>query len=108
MLDALKSRLDARRYYLLGHSLGGQLCALHLARAAAERTSAPDNGPAGLILVACGLPYWRTYRTRRGRLAVLVFTQAIVAATAATIGSGRRPARFASATMPSSSSGHTR
>jgi predicted alpha/beta hydrolase len=82
VLEALKSRLDARRYYLLGHSLGGQLCALHLARAAAERTSAPDNGPAGLILVACGLPYWRTYRRRRGRLAVLAFTQAIVAVTA--------------------------
>jgi predicted alpha/beta hydrolase len=31
VLDALKPRLDGRRRYLLGHSLGGQTCAIHLA-----------------------------------------------------------------------------
>jgi len=80
VLDALKPRLDARPYYLLGHSLGGQMCALHLALAASGRASTTGNAPAGLILVAVGLPYWRTYRRRR--LALLAFSQAIVAVTA--------------------------
>jgi len=70
VLDALKPRLDGRRYYLLGHSLGGQVCALHLA------LSAHDAGPAGLILTAVGLPYFRAYPGRRG-LGVLALTQAI-------------------------------
>lgn len=78
VIDALKPHLDGRRYYLLGHSLGGQACALHLALTAASG-QAPD--PAGLILVAVGLPYYRSYPRGR-RLAVLAFSQAIVAVTA--------------------------
>jgi predicted alpha/beta hydrolase len=78
VLDAVKPRLDGRRYYLLGHSLGGQACTLHLALTAASG-QAPD--PAGLILVAVGLPYYRSYPRIR-RLGVLAFTQAIVAVTA--------------------------
>ncbi|MGH3681059.1 MAG: alpha/beta fold hydrolase, partial [Natronosporangium sp.] len=55
---------------LVGHSLGGQACLLHLAR------SRDPGVVAGLALVAVGLPYWRVYRDRR-RLWVLPFTQAI-------------------------------
>lgn len=50
-------RLAGRRLVLIGHSLGGQLCLLHLAR-----TGGADV--AGLALVAVGLPYWRLYRHR--------------------------------------------
>src|SRR5690606_818571 len=78
VLDVLKPRLANRRYYLLGHSLGGQVCAIHLARAAAGgEAPAPD----GLILVAVGLPYYRVYRRGR-RLGVLMFSQSIAALTA--------------------------
>lgn len=78
VLDALKPRLDGRRHYLLGHSLGGQVCAIHLARTAATGAAA---GPDALMLVAVGLPYYRTYRRGR-RLWVLAFSQAIAAVTA--------------------------
>ena len=118
VLEALKPRLDGRRYYLLGHSLGGQVSTVHLARTAAAggsartaaaggsartaaaggsaRTaaaggsahtaassgSAPgDGGPAGLILVAVGLPYYRSYPRGR-RLGVLAFSQSIVGISA--------------------------
>ena len=39
VLEALKPRLDGRKRYLLGHSLGGQACAIHLARRRRRRTS---------------------------------------------------------------------
>jgi predicted alpha/beta hydrolase len=78
VLAALKPRLDGRRHFLLGHSLGGQLCTLHLALAAAAGEA---TEPDGLLLVAVGLPYYRSYRPRR-RLAVLAFSQAIAALTA--------------------------
>lgn len=75
VLDALRPHLQGRRYFLLGHSLGGQLCMIHLARHARE-----PGGPAGLILVAVGLPYYRAYPARRyGTLAV---TQGIGAVSA--------------------------
>jgi predicted alpha/beta hydrolase len=74
VLDALKSRLDGRRRYLLGHSLGGQACAIHLARSGGSDVD-------GLILVAVGLPWYRSYRGARRR-GVLLFTQWIVAVTA--------------------------
>jgi predicted alpha/beta hydrolase len=77
VLEALKARLDGRRYYLLGHSLGGQACALHLATA---EDVAPD-GPAGLLLVAVGLPYYRRYRLGQ-RPVVLGMSLAIAAVTA--------------------------
>jgi predicted alpha/beta hydrolase len=76
VLDALKSRLDGRRYYLLGHSLGGQACVMHLATTADD---IPD-GPAGLLLVAVGLPYHRRYRPGH-RAMVLGMSLAIAAVT---------------------------
>jgi predicted alpha/beta hydrolase len=76
VLAALAPDRDGRPLLLLGHSLGGQACLLHLAHPA---------GPAppvdGLALVAVGLPYWRVYADRR-RLWVLPFTQAIHATSA--------------------------
>src|SRR5690349_13276597 len=71
VLAGLKPRLDGRRVLLLGHSLGGQLCLLH---AALTGESTVD----GLVLVAVGLPYWRTYPGRR-KLWVLSLTQGIAA-----------------------------
>ncbi len=44
VLDALKPRLDGRRRYLLGHSLGGQACALHLALDSGARRGRADPG----------------------------------------------------------------
>lgn len=73
VLDALKSRLDGRRVMLLGHSLGGQVCALYLAMNSDARVD-------GLALVAVGLPYHRAY-PRRG-LGVLATTQGIAAVSA--------------------------
>jgi predicted alpha/beta hydrolase len=67
--EALKPRLDGRRVVLLGHSLGGQACLLHLAIAGGRDV-------AGLALVAVGLPYWRSYQDRRRR-GVLAFTHSI-------------------------------
>jgi predicted alpha/beta hydrolase len=66
---ALKPRLDGRRVVLLGHSLGGQACLLHLA-------TAGEHDVAGLALVGVGLPYWRSYHGRR-RHGVLALTQSI-------------------------------
>jgi predicted alpha/beta hydrolase len=74
VLADLKPRQDGRRVVLVGHSLGGQACLLHLARSG-------DSDVDGLALVAVGLPYWRIYPGRR-RLAVLAMTQSIHAATA--------------------------
>lgn len=73
--ESLKERLDGRRAVLLGHSLGGQACVLHLAL---------DESPAvdALVLVAVGLPYWRTYPGSR-RYGVLPYTQGIGAVSAA-------------------------
>ncbi|HEX6498454.1 MAG TPA: alpha/beta fold hydrolase [Micromonosporaceae bacterium] len=73
VLDALKSRLDGRRVVLLGHSLGGQVCALYLALN-------PHATVDGLALVAVGLPYHRAYP--RAGLRVLLSTQAIAATSA--------------------------
>ena len=78
VIEALKPRLDGRRYYLLGHSLGGQVSTIHLARTAA---GGGTDGPAGLVLVAVGLPYYRSYPRGR-RLGVLAFSQSIVGITA--------------------------
>jgi predicted alpha/beta hydrolase len=65
-----------RRVFLVGHSLGGQICALHLALGGGGAVE-------GLILVAVGLPYFRSYG-RQG-LGVFAFTQTI-AATSAVLG----------------------
>jgi predicted alpha/beta hydrolase len=69
VLDHLDSRLDGRKVLLLGHSLGGQASAIHLARTEKSRAD-------GLVLVAVGLPYFRSYPARRAR-GVLVMTQGI-------------------------------
>jgi len=79
VLAALKPRLDGRRVVLLGHSLGGQLCALHLALSPYAVT--PDADVDGLVLVAVGLPWYRSYPRSRAR-GVLAYTQSIVALTA--------------------------
>jgi predicted alpha/beta hydrolase len=73
VLEALKPRLDGRPVVLLGHSLGGQACLLHLALHG-------DADVAGLALVAVGLPYWRLYRW--SRRPVLPYTQAIAGVSA--------------------------
>src|SRR5258707_6320988 len=57
VLDALKPRTDTRPVILLGHSLGGQVCALHLALTG-------HGGVDGLALVAVGLPWYRSYHGR--------------------------------------------
>ncbi|MDI1466150.1 alpha/beta fold hydrolase [Catellatospora sp. KI3] len=74
VLDALAEHRAGRRTILLGHSLGGQACVMHLARRGGA-------GVDGLVLIAVGLPYWRNYR-RGQRLAVLAMTQTIGAVSA--------------------------
>ncbi|NJC83473.1 alpha/beta hydrolase family protein [Planosporangium mesophilum] len=82
--DALKARLNGRRTILLGHSLGGHVCALHLALRSADAGRYADAGVAGLVLVAVGMPYWRTYPGWH-RAAILASTRGI-AATSALLG----------------------
>lgn len=72
--EALKPRLDGRRRLVLGHSLGGQAALLH------EALHPGDSTVDGVVLVAVGLPYWRTYPRRR--LGVLAMTQSIGATSA--------------------------
>jgi predicted alpha/beta hydrolase len=74
VLRALTTRLAGRRVILVGHSLGGQACALRLGLD-------PHTRVDGLVLVAVGLPYWRAYHGRR-RLWVLQLTQGIAVAVA--------------------------
>lgn len=69
VVDAVKPYRDGRRLTLLGHSLGGQACLLHLARTGGADVDA-------LALVAVGVPYWRAYPGRL-RLGVLGVTQGI-------------------------------
>lgn len=71
VLEALKPERDGRRTILLGHSLGGHACVMHLALTG-------DTTVDGLALVACGVPYWRVYGGPRGA-AVLPYTQGISA-----------------------------
>ncbi|WP_327009078.1 alpha/beta fold hydrolase [Dactylosporangium sp. NBC_01737] len=81
VLDTLKPRRAGRRTLLVGHSLGGQLCALHLAL---RHAAGLDPGVDGLALLAVGLPYWRRYP---GRMApgTLALTQTL-AVTSAVLG----------------------
>ncbi|WP_432977496.1 alpha/beta hydrolase family protein [Dactylosporangium sp. CA-233914] len=74
VLEHLGPRRAGRRTILVGHSLGGQACALHLA-------SDPAADVSGLALLAVGLPYWRTYPRGR-RLPVLLQTQTLAAVSA--------------------------
>jgi predicted alpha/beta hydrolase len=72
--ESLKARLDGRPVLLLGHSLGGHLCALHLA------IHQPGD-IAGLVLIASGTPYWRAYPGPH-RPVILPYTQGIAATSA--------------------------
>jgi predicted alpha/beta hydrolase len=74
VLTELKPRLGGRTVLLLGHSLGGQACALYLALE-------PDHPVDGLVLVAVGLPWYRAYTGPRRR-GVLAMTQGIAAVSA--------------------------
>jgi predicted alpha/beta hydrolase len=67
VLKSLEAFTRNKRVVLLGHSLGGQACLMHLARS--------QEGVDGLILIAVGLPYWRLYG--RQKLGVYGFTQGI-------------------------------
>lgn len=73
VLAELKPKLAGRTVLLLGHSLGGQACALQLGLDPA----APVDG---LVLVAVGLPWYRAYAGRR-RYGVLMLTQGIAGAS---------------------------
>lgn len=75
VLDALTEHRAGRRTILLGHSLGGQVGLLHLARTG-------DTGVDGLVLIATGLPYWRSY-PGPSRIGVLGFAQTINTISAA-------------------------
>jgi len=55
VLDLLAKRDPARRFLLVGHSLGGQACLLHLAR------HPGDARIDAVALIATGTPYWRGY-----------------------------------------------
>lgn len=79
VLDALAEHRAGRPTVLLGHSLGGQACVLHLAREAARGAG---HSVDGLVLIAVGLPYWRAY-PRGQRLGVLAMTQFVNAVSAA-------------------------
>jgi predicted alpha/beta hydrolase len=81
VLDTLKPRRAGRRTLLVGHSLGGQVCALHLA---SRHAAGLDPGVDGLALLAVGLPYWRRYPGRMGP-GTLAFTQTL-AVTSAVLG----------------------
>jgi predicted alpha/beta hydrolase len=74
VLQHLKPRRAGRRTILVGHSLGGQACALQLA-------AEPASDVAGLALLAVGVPYWRRYPAGR-RLRVLLQTQTLGLASA--------------------------
>jgi predicted alpha/beta hydrolase len=52
-LAAVRAAFPSARLWLGGHSLGGQIAAL--------RAALDPGGQAGLILVASGAPYWRTF-----------------------------------------------
>lgn len=71
VLAEVKLALGGRRLVLLGHSLGGLLCTIHLARLAADRLAAGGSAAGagevdGLVLIATGMPYWRIFPRPRG------------------------------------------
>ncbi|HEX6967676.1 MAG TPA: alpha/beta fold hydrolase [Micromonosporaceae bacterium] len=72
--ESLKPRLDGRRRILLGHSLGGQLTLLHTALAENPMVD-------GLVLVATGLPYWRSYPGSLRRHGLRCFTSVLSTVT---------------------------
>ncbi len=58
IFEVVHERFPDSTPYLLGHSLGGQLCVMYAARARGRL--------GGLILVASGIPYYRRYRGLSG------------------------------------------
>ncbi|HEY0840247.1 MAG TPA: alpha/beta fold hydrolase, partial [Vulgatibacter sp.] len=58
-IRAVRERFPGAPLYLLGHSLGGHLAVLYLARN-------PDAGIGGLALVASGTPWYRIWRPPLG------------------------------------------
>ncbi|WP_238018738.1 alpha/beta fold hydrolase [Dactylosporangium sp. AC04546] len=74
VLEHLKPARAGRRTVLVGHSLGGQMCALHLALRGAS------SDVSGLALLAVGLPYWRSYPSRGPQ--ILAMTQTLAAGSA--------------------------
>ncbi|WP_199742814.1 alpha/beta hydrolase family protein [Nocardia stercoris] len=54
VLETVAEHRTGRRTFLLGHSLGGQICLMHLARSGRDDVD-------GLVLVASGMPHWRAY-----------------------------------------------
>ncbi len=65
---AMRQHLSSVPLYLGGHSLGGQLMMLHVAAAAPEI--------AGMVLVACAIPYYRNWQGRNRawiRMAALLY-----------------------------------
>lgn len=79
-VDAARARWPDTRWYLGGHSLGGQLACLHAAL--------HPRQAAGIALVASGAPYWR--RFRHGALIRLGYVAAPWLATACGHLPGRR------------------
>ncbi|GGM66427.1 alpha/beta fold hydrolase [Dactylosporangium sucinum] len=75
VLEHLKPARAGRRTVLIGHSLGGQMCALHLA------LRGTSSDVSGLALLAVGLPYWRSYPASR-RAQILAMTQVLAAGSA--------------------------
>jgi predicted alpha/beta hydrolase len=70
IMSTVRGRFPDSTPYLLGHSLGGQLAVMYAARA---------RKVAGLILVASGIPYHRSY----GRRAPLMLAASAVLGTTA-------------------------
>ncbi|MES2491195.1 MAG: alpha/beta fold hydrolase [Pseudomonadota bacterium] len=65
-LSALRTRFAGSPTYLFGHSLGGQVSVLHAA-------AHPAN-TAGVVIVACGSVYYRSWKGMKA-LGILSFTQ---------------------------------
>lgn len=63
-VTVVEERAGDVRLYLGGHSLGGQLMMLHVA------ATKPDM--AGMVLVACAIPYYRNWRGRSRALIKLL------------------------------------
>jgi predicted alpha/beta hydrolase len=57
VLAALGEYRTGRRTILLGHSLGGQVAVMYLARSGGADVD-------GLVLTAAGMPHWRAYGSR--------------------------------------------
>lgn len=81
-LAAARARLPGLRWYLGGHSLGGQLALLHASLHPATVKQAPQHADEfdGVLLVASGQPHWRAFPGWRS-LGVLGFALVLPAIT---------------------------